>query len=375
MKQYDVIVLGAGLAGLSTAAHLIEREKSIRILVFDPNKTGAGASSVPAGMVNPATGQNARIAWEADTCLQMLKHRIDSLSPFAPEPLFNNKGVMRPAIDEKLNQRFRTAFMENKWPKGVAEWLSPEEVKLRVPYLKSSSGALYLKKGMVVRTPAYLNAYVAYLKEKGVDFHFGGGYNLHEEKPWRVETKTLSFSAPVVILAAGYKSRHHRYWSKLPLHSVKGQLAIYQCSEEVHQMPAVSAYGYIASVESGKIVVGSTYEHHFENEHPDFQAAHFLDHKFKELMPDLYKKSKRTSLWSGIRATTPDRLPATGEHPTKKGLYIYAGLGSKGLLFSEYIAFLLARHLTQKEALPEELSLYRFSRIRAIKERFLKEKI
>ncbi len=373
MKKFDVIIAGGGLAGLATAAQLVEKNKNLKVLVYEAKQIGEGASGVPAGMVNPATGQRARMVWNAEACFRMLEKRLEQLSALSNTILKYQNGVLRPAIDENLAENFRLSLKNTNWPKGWVEWLEPKQIQQLIPQLKENSGGLFIKKGKVVRTPEYLNAYVRYLEDSGVTFVFGGPYAIDNREGWTLKNRKNAFNAPFLVMATGHKAKENKLWSDLPLNAVKGQLAIYHCPETVSHLPAVSAYGYLAPIDDHKIAVGSTYEHHFHDENPDSQGAGLLDQKLQEMLPGLYPKCQRIGQWSGIRVTTPDRLPVAGEHFERKGLYIFTGLGSKGLLYSEFIASHLAMHITEKKELPYEISLYRFSRMEELREKAREE--
>lgn len=360
MKKFDVMIIGGGLAGLSAAAHLIEKDSKLNILIYDATKIGDAASGVPGGLVNPVTGQKARVVWQAETSIKQIEKRVDLLSDFADLHLSLKNGVLRPAIDETLAANLKRAHSEKSWP-GGKQWLSSSEVAQRIPYLTSTTGGLFLNKGMVVRTPEYMDCYTRYLKDKEIKFAFGGPYKLYHEDHWILDNRKAKFSSPQVVITSGYKTKENRYWCQIPMNSVKGQLAIYHCDTVVDRLPAISAYGYIAPVDRNQLVVGSTYEHHFHDEKPDGQSAGLLDRKLKELLPGLYGKCRRIGLWSGIRATTPDRMPIVGEHPNHKGMFVFTGLGSKGLLYSEQVAGYLANHLLSRDHLPDEISLMRFA--------------
>lgn len=56
--QADVVVVGAGLTGLSCAYHLLLRQPGSRVLVLDAAAPGVGASGRTTGMVTPGIGQN-----------------------------------------------------------------------------------------------------------------------------------------------------------------------------------------------------------------------------------------------------------------------------------------------------------------------------
>ncbi|GGY01232.1 NAD(P)/FAD-dependent oxidoreductase [Streptomyces djakartensis] len=56
LLEADVTVVGAGLAGLSTAYHLAERDPSLDILVVDAEGPAAGASGRGTGLLGPRVG-------------------------------------------------------------------------------------------------------------------------------------------------------------------------------------------------------------------------------------------------------------------------------------------------------------------------------
>jgi glycine/D-amino acid oxidase-like deaminating enzyme len=73
----------------------------------------------------------------------------------------------------------------------------------------------------------------------------------------------------------------------------------------------------------------------------------------------LAKKVQIKDSWASVRASTPNRKPYLGAHPTISNCYVFAGLGSKGLLYSSLGARYLANHLINDESLPNELKVQR----------------
>jgi gamma-glutamylputrescine oxidase len=54
----DVAVVGAGLTGLSSALHLLERQPKRRVIVLESGRIGHGASARSTGMLTPGVGQD-----------------------------------------------------------------------------------------------------------------------------------------------------------------------------------------------------------------------------------------------------------------------------------------------------------------------------
>lgn len=57
-QHADVAIIGAGLAGLSAAYHLLARRPGLRLVVLEAQTVGAGASGRTTGMLSPGVGQN-----------------------------------------------------------------------------------------------------------------------------------------------------------------------------------------------------------------------------------------------------------------------------------------------------------------------------
>ena len=91
------------------------------------------------------------------------------------------------------------------------------------------------------------------------------------------------------------------------------------------------------------IIAGSTYEHNQNNTQLTEQAYRQILHKLFTILPGLSGRIVKTGQHAGIRVTTPNKLPAIGSPSAHPGVHIYTALGSKGLLFSEYVAGVLSR--------------------------------
>jgi glycine/D-amino acid oxidase-like deaminating enzyme len=62
----------------------------------------------------------------------------------------------------------------------------------------------------------------------------------------------------------------------------------------------------------------------------------------------------------GIRPTVLDRRPLLGEHPKNKGMYVFNGMGTKGLSLAPYFATELIAHIEEGQALHPEVAISRF---------------
>jgi len=63
---------------------------------------------------------------------------------------------------------------------------------------------------------------------------------------------------------------------------------------------------------------------------------------------------------AGIRPTVKDRRPFLGAHPDHNNLYVFNGLGTKGVSLAPYFAKHLVDHMVDGVELMKEVSIGRF---------------
>lgn len=356
----DICILGAGLAGISLASELIDAGLNVSIL--DPRGIAGGASGTPIGLVNPATGRYATLGWRSEECYQSVLENLEMVQSGASVPFFKKTGVLRPALDQKIASKMKENYESTEWPEGWCEWMDEKSVIQFHPAINCVGGGVWLPIGLTVDISTYLQCFADHLEKKGVRIFTGSTYQLsQEDKIWKISfDKGSSFYTKKVVICAGIYSKELSHFREIPLIPVKGQLAVFKTNSSLKFDHSVSALGYIGSLSSDVFVAGSTYEHKFDNKMPDEKGLEYLKARLGSVLPDLIDNATLINQWSGIRASTPNRKPILGEHPDHTGLFIFAGLGSKGLLYSAYLSRLMASFMLKDKPLPKELSIQRF---------------
>jgi glycine/D-amino acid oxidase-like deaminating enzyme len=361
MSNFDAAIFGAGIAGTAIAHELQKRGKEI--LLIDPF-ISENAPGAPAALVNPATGRHARMSWEAEGCLKALRETIETVQDsHSGEPLISDTGVIRPAINEKLARNFRESLQNYNWPGGWIRWMDAAEVKELNPEIASCHGALYLDCGFTVYVDRYLNAFRRHLREAGVKCRYeAAGYEPGSGRDaFRIRFDSgETVTAGHVIVAAGEQTAFFNDWQYLPLHRVKGQIVRYEADHDLNWEHAISAMGYTLRLGKRDLIVGSTYEHNFEALSITDNASDQIRGKLRKMLPGLAERVVKKDQLAGARVTTPNKLPVIGRHRGQPTLCIYTAMGSKGLLFSAYVARFLADHLVNGTPIPEDLDTRRF---------------
>lgn len=358
---FDYCILGSGLAGTSLAHELIK--KNATVCIVDPNGVAGGASGTPLGLVNPATGRYASLSWNAELCYNAIRSNLSLIQSTTKTLFYKTSGVLRPALEEKIALRMKENFTTMDWPDGWILWMDEKEIESFHPSINCIGGGVWLPMALTVDIRSYLIHFVNYLKTLGLSLFTENSYSINpQNEGWNVSfVNGLSIKAKNIIFASGARTKNSPFWKDLPLIPVKGQVAILEAEPQISFDHAISALGYIASLDKKKIVIGGTYEHKFESESPDDKGLGYLLNRFSRVLPNLETQTKVLDQWSGIRASTPNRMPFLGRHPSYSNCFIFSGLGSKGLLYSAYLAQILANHILTDFSIPEEISIDRLN--------------
>ncbi|MBK98219.1 MAG: hypothetical protein CL672_05435 [Balneola sp.] len=388
--RFDYGIIGGGLSGCLLAYYLIQQGK--RVLLVERNTVGSGASGTPLAIVNPATGRFAKKGFKSLESIAQID-ALKQISPFSnAHDLIQNRGIIRPCFDAEIAQKTHQNYLADQWEKGVAGWMSAEEIAERFPLINPNFGGLIVHNGYVVNPKMYLQNLINWLKDHS---NFSlleeyEGFNSQSHKPdntkqntdpnyWVFRGDDIEMQANILIHCTGAEKIIN---AKIPGVIVKGQILQFRLvdsaydettvqviTDQINQTNnwssflreyAISAQGYLCSLDGRNLVMGSTYEHQFSSPKPDFKGTQYLKNKLDRIHENLSNKIVQESMWAGFRFSTPDRMPIIDEIPTYRGHYVFRGLGSKGLLHSHYYTKMLSDYLCGIGFLSKEVRLSRF---------------
>ena len=351
--RYDVVIAGAGLAGACAALWLSQTH---RVCVLEKGAPGSGASGAAAGLVNPFMGRKAKRAWRADGALGALHATLDAADAAG---LFHASGVLRPAESILQAEAFCAvaAFHPDK-----ARWHTREDVEERWPGVRARHGALAVLEGGHVVLPDLIAALLRSAEANGATVQTGAGLSGWETAAEGVAAMTESgerVEGERLLLALGAGFGAFPELAALPLHRVKGQTAVLSRPTGVPpDLPPLSGGSYIVPGTDG-LVVGATFEHHFATRAPTPETGPTLREKAAALLPAL-AGADVLEVRAGIRVTVPSfRLPLLGPLPRQPHVWVFTGLGAKGLLTAPLLAHRLARFFDVPTDIPVQVSTLR----------------
>ena len=361
--QIDFCILGGGLAGLSLADSLADRD--ISCLIVEKNDIGSGASGTPGGLVNPATGRRAKKSWKAEQCYEAIAANLEKVQSEAEKKFYVNNGLLRPALLKKMARKMRRQHENTIWPDGWCQWKSEGEIKEIHPGITCVNGGLWLPIGLTVDVGVYMTEYARYLQKNGVKIITDQKPDvIQKEKGWLIELESETVRTKNLVFATGHYTGETKYWNWLPINLIKGQVAKFRSKNGALSFShSISSLGYMARLdEDDTFVQGSTYEHDFEHLNPDKEGEQYLRKRMKRTLPELEPNCEIADQWAGVRTSTPNYKPILGLHPEYNSLHVFTGLGSKGLLYGKFLADHYADHITNGTPLFPEIAVSRFKK-------------
>lgn len=346
IKKLDYIIVGLGLAGACLAMQFIRRGK--RIMVFDtPRKNRA--SSVAAGLFNPITGKRIVKTWKADEIFDYLHEFYCGLEEELNLKFFHSAPLYTP---------FRSIEEQNEWMGKSAETSFEKyiiDVKNASAFgeeVKDNLGGILLSQCGFIKTNIMLEGVRNLLAQ----------YESYSEEVWDEANMSLSndgldyknLSAARVIYCTGIEMLSSRFFDGLPLKALKGEVMTIKTPIKLNRIYNRGVY----IVESGdkEYKVGATYDLKNLKTGITTEGKNELEHKTKDLLSVPFEITHQD--W-GIRPSTLDRRPVIGEHPTLKNIFVFNGLGTKGVSLAPYFSRQLADYLMGKGNLDKEANINR----------------
>jgi glycine oxidase len=337
VKNWDVIVIGGGIIGLSLSIAL--RKRGASVLVVERGEPGREASHAAGGML-------ADCLLETPAALQSLATASARLYPE-----FVHELQMESGLNADLRDQGTVLFLSPDHVAREAEFAAAHPLPAPLNELEHALAdpqlpALYLKERSVDPrglTAAALKA----AKNRGVDFSSGDpvtAVNLSDNRVSGVTTSKTSFFAPKVVNCAGA-------WSggigptSLPTRPVKGQMLCLAAPsrallKHVLRTPEV----YLIPRTDGRILVGSTLEEAGFDKRTDADTILRLHRAALALVPEL-RNAKILEDWAGLRPGTPDSLPILGATSTP-GYFVATGHFRDGILLAPITAQVMAEGVT-----------------------------
>ncbi|MGB1375455.1 MAG: NAD(P)/FAD-dependent oxidoreductase [Rhodothermales bacterium] len=338
----DVLIVGAGLAGASAAHHI--RASGKTVCVLHTNALGRNASQIGGGLINPMMARKGRPAWMAAEALDALEALgVDTYHclPHHDVPLY------RPARDTSQADAFREQALANP---TLGRFREADTVAAGLDYLRAPFGVLEVLRGAAVNLEATATAWLGDTEVNLIDPDWqaedlGDGVRVH--------TSRGEFRAARLLLCMGAGMLTHPLTRTLKLQGIKGQLIrLEKAAALPERLPPLSGIAYLVDAGDGSVWVGSTFERDWASLETTPEGRLQLQERAAEVIPAL-RGARVLEHRAAQRITVPGtRLPMLGSLYTDSNIWVFTGLGSKGMLYAALFGSRIPVFFNNPEAIP-----------------------
>ena len=358
----DVIIIGAGVAGLSTAMQLAGR--GARVLVLERERIGNGSTGRAAGLLGQLRGNAEHTRMLIDGLAI-----VRELEQLAGVEIFVQTGSLRVAETPERVAEIASLVAMGKSIGFDIDHMPIEEVARRMPYMWTGDliDACYCPTDGHIQPAELVAAYLKVGKQRGVEIKTNTPVTeiiVEHGEVQGVRTPAGEFHAPVVLNAGGPWS----YLNAELADSVLPTAAIghYYLTTRPHPdhpvdrlSPAVRDrhYRLYTRPESGGLIVG-IYDpepdlHNMRKLPVDFDMSRMKAARDSLQVARLIEAANARFPWidertpmtitTGIMTFTPDARPFCGEMPNLKGLFHASGFSGHGIVQSPAIGLIMSQ--------------------------------
>lgn len=340
----DVLIIGAGFAGVSTAYHL-SRLSGRKILVIDKEELPGFHAS----------GRNASLLLQAAEAPAIRKAMITSRKAFegiAAEIAYHPYGSILLGRAETL-EALRDPELESRT-------LDPRDVRKKVPVLEGHrfESAQFTPSDGVIDVSRLLQYYVEGARSRGAEFHFRCPVSRIEPgQSYQVLAGDMLIKSRIVVNAAGAWAadmgrlagaadlplrpfKRHLFVLDNPLSPDARLPFVWSLTENFYFRP--ESGGYLFSVCDEQ--ASSSLEETVSEDIHDALAELIWDH-----LPG-FREAVQRRVWSCFRTKTPDDHFFVGPDPVQEGFFWVAGLGGHGMGASWEVGRLAAGLLAEPDS-------------------------
>ncbi len=339
------IIVGFGLAGFHYALELQKNNKDFLII----SNEGEGASRNAGGVFNPTVLKRFTMSWRGN---EFFDQATSTYRYF--EKTYKTKVFHKTPI----NYYFNNLSDHNNWivashKSGLDHFLSPQIINIADEGLKAEFGYAKLKN---VGKLDINKALEEFIKRLDLKSYSSKVFDYGKLKLLDNKVKYMGVEAKHIIFCEGFQLRKNPWFSYLPLIGSKGEF-LHIKTKKLSQKQIIKSGLFVVPIQTDLFWVGSNFDRKDKTSKPTKSGKDWILSKLKRLLDFPFEVVDHKA---AIRPTVQDRRPLLGSHPKEKNLYVFNGLGTRGVLTGPLLAKWMYRFVVEKKKLPSEVAIERF---------------
>ena len=370
-QNKHAIVIGAGIAGCQSAWHLVKQGWKVTLIERE-KKPAQHASGNPAGIISPKMTAQASVGEDFYVdCFEYAIQQLSALQMAQPSLDWHACGLLQLAHNARELKRWnslKSRAFDDSFLQCIDKQSASDIAGIPLDY-----SASYFPQAGWINPVSYCETLLDDCKHNCEVLLENDAISLKKEQNlWQVidNNKQQIASAEVLIITSGKDLNQFSQTQQLPAMPVAGQTTHAIGNDFTAQLKTTIGHeGYLTPISktTSQLTFGASFERNINEAKLDSNKDSDNVDQLRKYLPQLVDSFTQTqSAHVGIRMTTPDRFPYFGGiadkdfyatqyadlHQGKQfktyphaeyidGLFVLAGLGSRGLTTSGLCAKLL----------------------------------
>ena len=354
----DVLIIGAGLAGLSTAYWLSRKDPDLKLVIIDKGGIGAGASGRNAGFITCGSTEHfSRMssAYGEDKAAEIWKFTEDNhkliVREFGYDKLtlrceYKNLGSWTLAATEHEIKVIQQT-VESLQARGVSvKWFDANYVSKTLSCEGFYGGAKYYSDGEI-HPVKFLHHMASFLRNVPIVTNREVFKIEDHNDRLRVSAKgTEIFTDAIVLATNAYSGQLFDYFQD-KISPMRGQIIV---TEPVPQFlePCYCSFvlDYFRQLSDGRVLVGGFRNADVEKEVGFSDEVNpIIDKKLEAFLHDHFPVLRNKNIdyrWSGVMGFSTDGYPMVGSLPEDPRIFFSVGFTAHGLGYTFKMGQVLA---------------------------------
>ncbi|MCY0977952.1 FAD-dependent oxidoreductase [Chryseobacterium wangxinyae] len=345
MKNVDYIIVGDGYAAVFFAHQLIKNKKSF-VIYSEGRKS---ASQISAGIINPVVLKKFTTFWLAQQQIDFLKTSLDEIEKYT------GKNYL---IEAPIHRIFHDENEQNLWQKkakneDLSDFLNTDFRHLED--VKNDYNAGMVKQSARLNVQGFFNDLLKFHEDHSQLIREKFDY----EKLNTIDSVYKDISYKNIVFCEGMGVKYNPYFSDIQVIPNKGHHIRVELSKPITENITIKKKHFLFPLNNKFYFYGGTYDREQMHENIDDSAVEQLRNGLSEFYQNDFEIKE---VHFGFRPTVKDRRPIVGRHSLHHNLYVFNGLGARGILNGCYFSKSLYDYIENNIDLPGEILIERFNK-------------
>ncbi len=346
-RKIDYLIIGGGMAGCNVAYNLIKNGKTI-CMIDDHNPHSA--SNIAAGIYNPLLPRHHKIAYNAEKIYPMIAAYYKELEAYLGEKILFEQSIHYVIeSNTELNDWGALAYHSH-----LSHWIEVQDAKMPSVF-KAPFGFLKIKHSGWVDAKKLIGLFKEKLNKQEALRNEVFDYAALEISENEISYKNIK--AKNIIFCDGCNIINNTFNGNIQLKPAKGEILIIKTEMAIDFIAQQGVF--MVPLGENLYKVGSTFSWDELDEKPTEGGKKEI---LKKLNNFFRGDFEIVDHYAGVRPSSGDRRPILGKIKPHENVFIFNGLGSKGVALAPYYSTLLVNNLLNGEVIEREVNAERLTK-------------